>query len=803
MIHKTILIALRSLRKHPGHTIINIIGLSVGMAVFILTALYIHHETSYDRYHEHSGKTYRIINDSNFNGVGETSTSSPCPLMKTLKDEFPGQIKHAGRVFNNWNAEYFIEYGEKGFKEKDFFFADSSILDIFDIEFIRGNPETSLRKPLTVLITESAAKKYFGDEDPVGKKLRYEERFNFTVQGIIQDAPANTHFKYDFLASMNSLRTFYGGRMPQTWYWNPFWTYVTLNDNVKPENLESQLPDFVKKHFPVAQSERKRLYLQQIEDIHLHSHLDYEIETNGNYSHIVILATIAVFMLLIAAINFMNLSTATAAGRARETGIKKVLGSQPYQLVLQFLAESVVMAFLAMILSLIIIDLLLPVFNNFTGRELTMSTVFSPEGIGLLVLLLLITGIGAGLYPAVFLSRYSPKKVLKGDVSRGMRSAHARKGLVTFQFAIAIALIIGTVMAFIQLHYLRNAPVGFNDENVILIPVSRTPVVSKYETFEGALKQHPDIRHVTTTEYIPGTDHNNHEFKPEGYPDDEWQFYPTMIVREDFLKLFEIPVVAGRDYSRKHARDKWDGILINEAMVGHMGWESNRDALGKKFHSLAGQERVIGVFKNFNVKSLHSATTPFVLNMKEDERMINYFASYVAVKYSGNDPQAIIRFLEKTWQDFAPGRPFEYVFHTDAIGGLYEDEEKLGTLSAILTVLIILIAILGLLGLVSFMTHQRAKEICIRLTLGASVRHVIQLISREFVILIAVASVLAWPVIYLVLQSWLQGFAYHTSLNYWVFIAATAAAVLLSLSVTVAMGVRASKASPAETLRNE
>lgn len=803
MIHKTILIALRSLRKHPGHTLINIIGLSVGMAVFILTALYIYHEVSYDRHHEHSAKTYRIINDANFNGVGETSTSSPCPLMKTLIDEYPAQIKYAGRVFNNWNAEYFIEYGENGFKEKVFFFADSSILDMFDIEFVRGNPETSLRKPLTVLITESTAKKYFGNEDPVGKTLRYEERFNFTVQGIIGDAPANTHFKYDFLASMSSLRTFYGGRMPQTWYWNPFWTYITLNDNVKPESLEELLPDFVKKHFPVAQSERKRLYLQPIEDIHLKSHLDYEMETNGDYSHIVILATIAVFMLLIAAINFMNLSTATAAGRARETGIKKVLGSKPYQLVIQFLIESTAMALMAMMLALVIIDLLLPVFNDFTGRMLTMSTVYSPEGMGLLILLLLITGIGAGIYPAVFLSRYSPKKVLKGDVSRGMRSAHARKALVTFQFAIAIALIIGTAMAFIQLHYLRNTPVGFNDENVILIPVSRTPVVSKYDTFEGVLTQHPDISYVTTTEYIPGTDHNNHEFKPEGYPDDEWQFYPTLIVREDFLKLFKIPIVAGRDYSRSHSRDKWDGILINEAMVKHMGWKSNRDALGKKFHSLAGQERVIGVFKNFNVKSLHSNTTPFVLNMKEDERMINYFASFVAVKYSGNDPQSIIRFLEKTWQDFAPGRPFEYVFHEDAIAGLYEDEEKLSTLAAILTVLIIMIAILGLLGLVSFLTHQRAKEICIRLTLGASVKHIIRLISKEFVILIAMASIIAWPVIYLVLQSWLQGFAYHTSIQYWVFIAATAVALLLSVSITTGMGVSASKASPAETLRNE
>jgi putative ABC transport system permease protein len=803
MIKKTILIALRSLRKHPGHTAINIIGLTLGLAVFILITLYLAHEVSYDRYHEHSGKTYRVINDSNFNGVGETSTSSPCPLMESLLNEYPGQIKYAGRVFNNWNSEYFMEYNDKGFKEQDFFFADSGILDIFDVEFIRGNPQTALRQPMTMLITESAAKKYFGEENPVGKKLRYEERFSFTITGLIQDAPANTHLKYEFLASMSSLEIFYGGQMPQTWYWNPFWTYLVLEKNVTPENLESQFPAFVKKYFPVAQSERKRLYLQPLEDIHLHSDLDYEIGTNGSYSTIVILATITVFMLLIAVINFINLSTATAAGRAKETGIKKVLGSRQYQLVIQFLTEALVMALAAIVLALIIIYLFLPLFNDFTSRTLSFSTLFTPAGLGLLLLLLLITGIGAGLYPALFLARYSPHKVLKGDVSRGMRSVNARKVLVTFQFAVAIALIIGTSVVYLQLNFLKKAPLGFNAENVILIPVSRTPVVQKYAAFEGALLQHPDIKYVTTTEYIPGTDHNNHEFKPEGYPDDEWQFYPTMIVREDFLRLFEIPVIAGRYYSRKHRRDKHDGILINEAMVKHMGWQSNEAALGKKFHSLGGEERVIGVFKNFKAKSLHTASSPFVLNMKEEPRTINYFAAFVAVKYAGDNPQAIISFLEKTWHTFAPARPFEYIFQEKALETLYDNEAKLGKLSAILTILILFIAVLGLVGLVSFMTHQRAKTISVRRILGASTSHIIHLISKEFIILIALACAIAWPVIYLVAKNWLEGFAHQTGINYWIFALSGFTALIVSLSITILMGIAITRQNPVIALRNE
>ena len=803
MIKKTFLIAIRNLRKHPSHSFINIFGLTLGLATFIIISLYLLHEVSYDRFHPHADQTYRIINDANFQGVGETSTSSPCPLMKTMLAEYPGQIKYAGRVFNNWNSEYFIEYGEHGFKEKDFFFADSSIIDIFRIEFVRGNPATSLRKPLTALITEETAKKYFGDEDPVGKELRYEERFHFTVTGVIKDPPKNTHVSYDFLASMSSLRKFYRGQMPQTWYWNPFWTYVVLEDNVTPANLESQFPDFVEKYFPVAQAERKRLYLQPIKDVHLHSQLDYEIATNGNYTSVIILATIAVFMLIIAIINFMNLSTATAAGRAREIGIKKVLGSQRRQLILQFLTESIIMTLMAILLALIIIDIFLPSFNNFIDRGLTMDPLFSPVGIALLILLTLFTGVVAGFYPAMFLSKYKPAKVLKGNVSRGMRSASARKVLVIFQFAIAIALIIGTSVVFIQLNYLRNAELGFNDKNVILLPVSRTPVVHKYDEFEGELIKHPRVEYVTTTEYIPGTDHNNHEFKPEGYPDDEWQFYPTLVVREDFLKLFEIPIVEGRDYSRKNSRDKWDAILVNEAMVDYMGWDSNKDAIGKKFHSLRGQERVVGVFKNFNVKSLHSEQTPFVLNMKEDERIINYFAAFVAVRYSGNDPQEIISFLEKKWHEFAPSRPFEYVIHSNAIDKLYADEARLGYLTALFTGIIILIAVLGLFGLVSFMTNQRTQEIGIRRTLGAPVFGIVRLISKEFLVLVIIANLIAWPLAYLVLTDWLNNFAYHTSISAWPFVISGTVALVIALSITSVKAVKTSRLNPAKVLKYE
>lgn len=803
MLKRYFIIAFRNLQKHPTHSLINITGLAIGLATFILIAMYILHESSYDNYHPYAERTYRVINASDFNGVGETSTSSPCPLMKTMRQEFSNQIQYAGRVFNNWNSEYFIEYKDKGFKESNFFFADSSILEIFRIEFLQGNPRTALRAPLTVLITQSAAKKYFGDENPIGKQLRYEERFSFTITGVIADAPANTHFHYDFLASMSSLRKFYRGEMPDTWYWNPFWTYVVLKEKAAPENLEQMFPAFVKKYFPVANKEQKRLYLQPLEDIHLQSQLDYEIEPNAQQSHINILSIIAIFMLIIACINYMNLSTASAAGRAKEIGIKKVLGGQKTSLVIQFLSESVFQSFLAMVMALVMIDMVLPAFNNFTNRAFSTQTLLQPKALLLLSCIVLLTGVVAGFYPALYLSGYQPVKVLKGTLSRGMKSAKARRVLVVAQFAIAIALIAGTSMAFLQLKYIQNADLGFSKDNIVMIPISRTPVSEKYKEFEGELLQHPGITYVTTTEYIPGTDHNNHEFKPEGYLDDEWQFYPTMIVREDFLKLFDIPLLAGRDYSRDNSRDKYDAILINEAMVEYMGWPDNHAALGKKFHSLRGQEKVVGVFKNFNVKSLHSQRKPFVLNMKENEWESRYFAAYMAVKFLPGKQREIMNFLEKKWKEFAPSRPFDYTFIDKEIAQLYDEERKISKLSGILSLLTIFIAVLGLFGLVSFMADQRTREIGVRITLGASVAQIIQLISREFMGLVGIANLIAWPVAYFFLRNWLNGFAYHTNINIWVFLLSGIVAALLAFIITSLKAYGVSRINPATVLKYE
>ncbi|MEA3505479.1 MAG: FtsX-like permease family protein [Bacteroidota bacterium] len=802
MLRNYIKLTLRNIGKHFSSSLINILGLTIGMTVFVLIAMYVHNEMSFDNFHPKSSQTYRVIIKSDLKGVGEFASSTPCPTVPTLQKEYSSSIKYVGRIFNNWNAEYFIEYKERGFKENNFFFADSTILDIFKIEFIQGNSSEALRKPNTVLITESTAKKYFGDANPIGKRIRFEEKYLFTIEAVIKDAPNNTHFHYNFLTGMTTLQKMNGGTMPTNWYWNPFWSYIVLKENVTQEDFEQQLPLFVSKYFPIAKGEHKYLYLQPIQDIHLNSHLDFEIETNGNKSYVITLSIIALFMLIIAMINYMNLATATAAGRAREIGIKKVLGTQQTLLIIQFLSEAIIHAFISMILALTLIEILLKPFNDFVNSSLEISMLFQPLPILFLIMLSLVTGIISGAYPAFYLAKYHPMNVLKGVLTKGVKSGWLRKALVIIQFSISIALIIGTLYTYKQLSFMRSTDLGFNQENILVIPIARTPVVNKYDSFKKDLLSHPRIQNVTTMEYIIGTDYNSHEFLPEGYSGNQWQFYPTIYVRNDFLEVFDIPLVAENFRSQNNSTEL-QSMLINESMVKHMGWENNQEAIGKKFITGSGKKEIIGVFADFNAKSLHNKKTPFVLNITKGKKMKRYFSNYIAVKVLPGDIQHVINFIEGKWMEYAPSRPFDFMFLDKELDNLYHDEKKLSVIAAIVTFLSLLIAALGFFGLVSFLTNQRAKELEIRKMLGADDITITKLVAVEFLWLIIISNVIAWPVVYFALKAWLNTFAYHVEMSIFVFLESGLAALVIALVITIIKSISIIRRNPADTLRYE
>jgi putative ABC transport system permease protein len=786
-----------------SHTFINILGLAIGLASFILIVLYVVDELSYDRYHKNSENIYRLVNVYNFEGVGENSASSPFPLAFTLKDEYPGMIENTVRVFNFQSPRLLIEYDEQSFNERRFFYADSTFFDVFDHEFIYGDPETALDESYSVVITESTAEKYFGDENPIGKLFRFEKKFDLKVTGVVKNIPSQSHFKFDFIGSMSSVAQLYGGKLPKTWVWNPCWTYFLLQTDADPKELENEFPSFIEKFFYDAEKENVSLYLQALTDIHLKSKLDYEIEANNNYSYIRILSIIALFLLIIAAINFTNLATAASDCRIKEIGVKKILGVSRKRLIFQFLSEAIILSFISLIFALLIIELILPAFNIFTGKEFSTTIFFQTEYLLGILFLGFLTGFISGIYPAFYLSSLKPLSILYSGLLKNNKKGLLRKILVIIQFAVSITLIVVTLFIFRQATYLRNAKLGFNKENIVVVPVNHTNVANSYESFKKELLQNPNILSVTNMDDILGSAHNTHEFRPEGFPLDKWQFYPALVIGYDFIKTFEIEIVEGRDYLRKNKTDPEKGILINEAMVKHVGWENNKEAIGKKFRSLSGDEKVIGVFKDFNVTSLHEPAGPFVLNMKEKEFEILWFLKYLAIRISPENSNETIDFIEKKCKEFSPERPFEYSFLDNELDELYSDEENLAKLTLIFTILIIFIASLGLFGLTSFTVARRTKEIGIRKTLGSGTVSIIALFSKEFIQLILISIVIAWPVSYFLIDNWLQYFAYQASINWFIFIIAGFLAVIVAMLITSIKGFFASRINPVETLKYE
>jgi putative ABC transport system permease protein len=606
------------------------------------------------------------------------------------------------------------------------------------------------------------------------------------------------------IASMGSARQFMNGRLPSTWVWNPCWTYIVLNPGIQPGQLEDNFPGFIHNFYYDAERESITMYLQKLTDIHLRSRLDYEIAPNSNFHYVVVLSVIAVFLLVIASINFMNLSTATAGTRAREIGIRKVTGADRRRLIAQFLGESLTITFVAMVVALLLIEIILPMFNLYTGKEIEFDYLLNPYNLGKLLILWLGLGLLSGAYPAFYLSSFKPISILKGNTHGIPRSGTSRKLLVIFQFTISIGLIVGTIIIFRQIHYLKNADLGFNADHIILVRTNQTRVTADFDVYRNELMRNPAIVNVTAVDDVIGSSHNTHEFRYEGMEDDEWRFFPALVVWYDFLETFEIELVAGRDYSRENKTDPAKGILVNEALVRHMGWGSNEEALGKKFRSLNGDERIIGVFRDFQPTSFREPAGPFLLNMKEVPWEVKFFQKYAAIRTNGSDDQAVIRFLEEHWKGFEPSKPFDYMILKDELGRLYRDEANLANLALAFTLLILFVAGMGLFGLASFMAEKRTREIGIRKVMGATPLHILILLQKEFAGLVVVAMLIAWPAAWFLVDSlFLRQFAVRMPFNPWIFLLSGISALAISLLIITYRALRASLINPADTLKYE
>jgi putative ABC transport system permease protein len=802
MLRNYFTVAFRNIRKDKFYSLINVLGLVLGIASCLFIIIYIQNELSYDRFNTKANRIYRVTEFIDTEGSGERSSSAPFPTGPTLAEDYSNMIESQVRLFNFQSPTLLITEREskKEFNEPRVLFADSTFFQIFDYEILMGDKTSALQKPNSILLTESAANRYFGKEDPLGKVLQIEGRQDLVVTGVIKNPPGNAHFHFDFLISFSTLRNFFNGQYPQTWYWNPCWTYLLLKKNANPQELEKNFPAFIKKYFPEFIQAEARMELQPLTDIHLKSDLEFEMEANSSEENVRVFMIIGGFILFIACMNFMNLSTARSAKRAKEVGLRKTLGSQKRQLVTQFLLESLIISFVALVLSLVVAAAGLTSFNNLAEKTIGYEIFLDPMIVTALVIIFIVVGIGSGLYPALVLSSYIPIKVLKDSTTKGGRGAVLRKTLVVIQFSLSIIMIIGTVIAIHQLDFLRKSDTGFDQDQILYISALRTPITQTYRAFKKELEQRPDVESMTGILDVLGSKHQGDNFRFEGL--DKSKLFSVMWVNHDFFKTFNLDIVEGRAFQENMTTDDSLALIVNEALAKQLGW-TPQQAVGKPFEYNQYKGQIVGVVEDFNFVSKHKQIEPLVLQLRSNPGHFNFSLKYVAIKLKSDNLPATVAAIEKKWLELAPGRPFDYFFLDQELDKLYKDEEKLGKVAGIFSVLAVVVACLGLFALASFMAEERRKEIGIRKVMGGSVSQIVLLLSKDFSMLIGIAFLIACPVAWYTIHTWLSNFAFHVEINLVVFIVVGLATLGIALATISYRALQAAYTDPIKTLRHE
>ena len=794
MLKNLLLIAFRNIRKDKIYSAINILGLTVGITCSVFLLMYILDELSYDRYHKNSNNIYRVISNIKEPDNAFTWAVAQIPLAEELRDNYP-EVKNVVRFFGLGRTLY--KNGEKTFYEEKFYLADSTVFKMFDYQFLHGDINTALDKPNSIVLTEAMAKKYFDKVDAVGLSFQNQQGDVYNVTGVIEDVPLNSHFIFDALISRSTMPGYQGS-------WGNFgvFTYLQLPPDYDLTKMNASLAKVIKEKVDPIFAEYGitiRYELQRIIDIHLHSKIQDEAEEGGDISYIYVFAAVAIFMLLIASINYMNLATARSAGRAKEVGIRKVMGSQRVQLMAQFITESVVLALIALVVSLLLIYGLLPFFNQLSNKELPFAYVMQAPVILTLAGIVVFVGIIGGSYPAFYLSGFNPVNVLKGKVSAKGGNALFRKFLVIVQFSISIFMLISTLIVFDQLQFMREKDLGFSRERILRIGLSSDELIKKASVIAERLRQTPGVAVVGTSGAAPGDGIGKNLMKVE---DNEGKMTDRGVdlftADFDFVKTMGITVVEGRDFSRDVSSDTTFAILVNEAMVKRMGWDN---PIGKKFLFDGGpnpEKHVVGVVKDYHQNSLYDAIEPLIIILRVNNRNI-------VLKTAEGDVRKSITAIEKTWNEVNPTYPLEYTFLDQDFNSQYKSDEKRSQIFTAFSMLTITIACLGLLGLAAFTTEQRYKEIGIRKVIGATVSNLVLLMSREFFLLVGIGMLLAFPAAWYFTDAWLQNFAYRIALEgEWVtFIVSALLAFVITLITVSFHVVRAASANPVKALRDE
>lgn len=798
--------AFRNVFKNWKYLLINLFGLSIGLAASIYIVLFVQFELSFDTIHSKANQIYRVgVRGMMMNNeINQAITAAP--MAEALRTDYP-EIITACRIREA--GDWLIKYENKKFNERNMLFADSTFFDVFSFELLKGDPKKALARPKSVILTESAASKYFGFEDPIGKMLKIENDTTlYEVTGLMKDVPENSHFHFDLLASLVTLR----GSQNTFWISHNFYTYILLKEGTDPYNFEKKMESMIAKYvgpqieqvLGISMEQFAKAgntfgyFIQPIKDIHLHSNLQYEIESNGNIVYVYIFISIAIFILLIACVNFTNIATARASTRSKEVGIRKVVGAMKKHLVLQFLLEAFIICTISLILALVILEFFMPNLNNLVQLPLHIDYFGNAYTIPMFLLTVLLVSILAGGYPAFFLSSFKPIAVLKGKLKLGVKGGVLRAVLVIFQFIVSVFILLSTYTVFDQIHFVLNKDLGFEKENIVMIRRSDA-IKNQMESFKSELRKLPGVISVTNSNVYPGETFSNNAFFKEGEPTSNTYLINQAWISFDYEKTFGFKIKEGRFFSPDFPTDS-NAIVINEATVKSLGLENpiGKHILQPRDENQLQPLTIIGVVEDFHFKSLHTYIEPAAFTF-----MPGNWEGVVCVKIQEKNIPHTLNTIQNTWESFTSDYPFEYFFFEDHIKSLYKSEQRTSRVFVLFSVLSIIIAFLGLLGLISFMTEQRKKEVGIRKTFGSTSLNIVLIYCKEILKLIVIASVLAWPISYLVMKKWLQDFSYRVDIDYVMFIVIPIITILLSLLTVFYQAYVAARQNPAETLRYE
>ena len=808
-------IAFRNWKRTPLFSVVNLLGLAVGVASCLLIGIYVLNELSYDEYHEKSDRIYRVTQAIQNNGENDgRSVSTPFPLKGVIDNELQGSVATTVRFFDLESESVSIKNPDNNvvIRQSGFFFTDPEIFQVFDINLVRGDVNQVLSEPNSVVITEEMAGIYFGSEDPMGKTFHFEGRIALTVTGVMENWPQNSHFKADFLTPFSTLRNLWGNyeELVSRWRWNPVWTYILTEPGVDDQQLEQRIAQLSEPYFDeyFTGSESVDLRLQPLDDIWLTAGLDSEIEPVSNSVNVYLFGLVAIFILTLACINFINLSTASALRRSKEVGVRKVLGADRSGIAGQFIIESIIFTLAAFVVGIVIGWLAFPYFETFAGRELMSANLELREIVFFISVFIVVIALLAGLYPSAVLSSFNPIDSLRGKQSKGKKGTRVRKALVLVQFSITAILLIGTSLVYFQHQHLQQKDLGFETEQIIAVPVFLTSAIWSYDELKQRALSNASILQVSGAQSLFGSSNFwKYDYTPDDTGNEDAPSFSKLFVLNDILETMDIEIIAGRDFSEDFSTDGEQALLINREMVDYLEWGEPEDAIGRTFRDPNGNRySVVGVTENFNHTFLRRELEPLILDLPANmtQRIANI--EYMKVRLAPGNPNEAIEHLQSIWTDLDQTHPFDYFFVDDRLNQLYEPEQKVASVMGVFALIAIFVGSIGLLGLASYSVKVREKEVAIRKVLGLSAPGVFYLLSKDYAILIVVAHLIALPVIYFAADSWLEGFPYHIELISYLmitFVMSLILSLLISIGTISSQSVKAALLNPAESLKNE